>query len=92
MSRPAHERSLAPTGFVSLAADMLTVTVAEALPPGTRVRLRGGAETLDAAGGAGGKVVSIERAARGGYAIAIRLTGVTRAEREALAARCAGGD
>jgi hypothetical protein len=84
MSDPSLERAIEVTGALALRIDLLTVTCAGPLPPGSRVRFELARPGTAAALALSGKVAGLERHPAGGYLIRLRLHGLSRADRTAL--------
>ncbi|HUT79265.1 MAG TPA: hypothetical protein VM285_16315 [Polyangia bacterium] len=82
-SRRAVE--LAPRRMLFRGGDLLTLVVAEPLPPGSRIAVRlAGGETGDPA--VTGKIVALRRGPDGEVELDIRLRSLSREQRSRLAA------
>lgn len=90
MTAAPPERSVRASEVISLRADLLTVRVAEPLPPGTRIRLELGPAEGSALPRPTGKVVGLAREAQDRYVLSVRLHSLPRAERAAIEALVPG--
>ena len=86
MTHAREERTISIREVIAFRGDLIEVAAETALPPGSRVRLvlleTAAQQELTLAG----KVVGIERAGAGGYALRVRLHSLPRDQREALEA------